>query len=313
MNLESNILFVSGPPRAGTTLLELVLSSHPDITITPETLFIQQIFNKRPNAHQILTKEEAHRVLQLIKSDSKLNSWESLNVDTFIERFEHKDFTLAELAYNLFKVYAELSNGGSIYIGNKKGFYAEGYGQYMKSHVFPDAKFIFIVRDPRDVVRSIIQNLATKSIINATSILYERDQFINEVKVKFPEDTCIIRYEDLVINPVKVCNEMCSFLNLPFHDDMLHYYLKNQDGEKLVGITKDIHQNTNSNFNPGLIDQWKRQETFSKDELLLIESITSGYMERYGYSHYTSKWNRLLNWNKYKAAKRFSKLKKDRE
>lgn len=280
-------IFVSGPPRAGTTLIELVLSAHSMITITPETLFIQQLF-KRFQPGKKLDKDEIGSVIQIMKVDRKLNSWPKFNLDTFIKRYPlEPGMSVGEILDCVFRFYAEQISSGTEYLGNKKGLYASGYGPYAKK-LFPDAKFLYIVRDPRDITRSVLDNLSKSSLAEAAGKCWIRDRHIRKMVKLFPNDTLVLRYEDLVLEPERTCLLICNFLAVPFDEGMLTFYKLNPNSERLIGVTKNIHPHTTTPFNPGLIEQWKRKRYFTSEELQNIEALTGSYMKRYGYKAETS-------------------------
>ncbi|NEP35317.1 sulfotransferase [Moorena sp. SIO3B2] len=286
---ESNHLFVSGAPRSGTTLLQLVLSAHPQITVTPETHFIQQLFAKDFTTKQ-LNREQKEVAIALMRSDKKLNSWPNFNLDQFIATVSWKtDLTISQLLDSLFNFFACQNNSGTDYLGNKKGCYAKKpYTDYTQK-VFPDARFIYIVRDPRDIVRSMLDNIYfVKSLEEAATICQSRGQGIWEMKENFPETVFVVRYENLILTPEKVCSQICAFLDISFDKQMLNFYELNKGGSRLLGVTKDIHPHTQTPFNPELIQQWQKQRCFTNQELETIETITSDYLNRYGYETYSS-------------------------
>ena len=106
--------------------------------------------------------------------------------------------------------------------------------------IFPSAKFIFIVRDGRDVACS-YQALANKQFqsiyapklpTEITSIAKEwcsnNRTAIDDLKQLGKQQVLRIRYEDLVRNPQGVLDEVCRFLELIFDIEMLNYYHHNR-------------------------------------------------------------------------------------
>jgi hypothetical protein len=283
LNTIPKHVFVSGPPRAGTTLLRLVLSAHPMITVTPETHFIRWLFRRGFSPHKKLDRREVELVIQLMRSDGKLNSWPAFDLEDFLSRFHtHQEMTIGQLLDSLFQTFAEHTNSGMDYVGNKKGLYSMGWGPYTKK-VFPDAKFVYIVRDPRDVTRSILKNLSIHTLAKAAAKCMGHEKYIIKMTEMFRDDTLVIRYEDLVSEPEQVCRSMCDFLGVPFDRRMCTFYEMNVDGSLLMGVTKDIHPHATSPFNPDLIGQWKRKKSFTVEELQTIEAIAHDYMVKYGY------------------------------
>ena len=284
MNQRSNStghLFVAGPSRSGTTLLELVLSSHPAITITPETYFIQTAYAKNFPTHRPLSEKQWQFILQQMMIDKKLSTWPNFSPQKFIQKISTRSpMKFSDLLDNLFIEFAKLRSGGTTYIGNKRGIYAT-HGGYTKQ-LFPDAKFIYIFRDPRDAVTSMVKNLRNHTLWIA--INEYRRVFTGAVKMKslYPDDVFIVKYEDLVIDPKRTCNDLCAFLKIHFDDRMLYYYEYNKNGQALLGITKRIHQNTLKPFDPSLIAKWKKNN-IGKKTLLMIEGCLNNSMDVLSY------------------------------
>jgi hypothetical protein len=281
---EHKHLFVAGPQRSGTTLLQLVLSAHPLITVTPEAQFITRLFAEDYAPEQPLNQTQKQVAIALMRDDQKLNSWPSFNLEDFLAIVPWQtDLTLRQLLDFLFRFFAKQTHSGTDYLGNKKSLYAsKPHGRYTK-RIFPDAKFIYIVRDPRDVTRSMLKNLAPSSLEKAARICQRRGRNIAEMMELFPDDVLIVRYEDLILTPEPVSRRICEFLSIPYEAQMLRFYELNSDGSRLIGVTKDIHPQTTTPFNPNLIGQWQKQACFTTQELQTIETITCNYMSQYGY------------------------------
>lgn len=289
-------LFVSGPPRGGTTLLQLILSSNPLVSISPESHFIQEVFSSRPDPHVELFGDQLDAVLNSMKNDVKLQSWPNLNLSCFLEKLGMERSTLADLLRRLFIEYARATNPDALYVGNKKGLYCTEMGMYFKKVVFPDSKFIFIVRDPRDVVRSIRKNLVAESIETVSESISKRYAGIQLLLEAFPDDVMVMKYEELVVSPEETCRTLCNFLNVPYDEGMLKFYEKNQDSSQLLGVTKQIHKNTMTPLNKNLIGQWKSSRDFSKADLRNIERINRQHMKKFGYEFSSGFLARLFDW-----------------
>lgn len=282
-NIKYKHIFVSGPPRSGTTLLQLVLSAHHMVTISPETLFIQQLFDKKYLPTKRLTKEEIKSIIYTMEIDNKLNTWPKFRLNSFLEENPlRQGMTVSEILDRLFLYYANILSGRLYYLGNKKGLFADGYGPYTKT-IFPDSKFIYIVRDPRDMIRSVLINLPEYSLIKAAAAYVIRCRNILKMASVYPNDTLILKYEDLVSNPGRACRTICEFLKIPFDQRMLNFYEFNRDGSGLIGLTTDMHLNTTTPFNPNLIGQWMKNDFFKPKDIQIIEGLAFKYMERFGY------------------------------
>ena len=90
---------------------------------------------------------------------------------------------------------------------------------YVK-RVVPDAKFILMTRDGRDVVASLYER--TGDIHGA--ILRYKDDSLLTIRQLDNHSAVLVRYEDLIANPrIELINIM-NFLELKFEDSMLNFH-----------------------------------------------------------------------------------------
>ncbi len=276
-------VFASGAPRSGTTLLQLVLSAHPRITIAPETRLIGWLFRLRRSPHRPLSAEDRALLQHWVRKDQQLTSWPGAvaeDVDRML--VDGADWTVASFLDQLFQLYARRTGGGTAWLGNKREIYLAGYTGYTL-RAFPDAHFIAIVRDPRDVVRSIVRNLRTQEVDAAATVCHVMGRHIVAARKRYPDRVHVVRYEDLVRDPDTVCRAICSFLGEPFDAGMITFHEGNRDGARLIGDTRHIHPHTTTPFNPDLIGQWEKESCFSQKELHAIESATRDMLLQFGY------------------------------
>lgn len=117
----------------------------------------------------------------------------------------------------------------------------------------PDAKFIHMVRDPKDVIASLSkQRWTPKDKIQAAQWYNDVINQINVVKKEIPRDSVItVDLYDLVDNTEKTIKDVCAFMEISFSDKMLE-----------MDLSKS-HR-----------DRWKKE--FSEDELEKINHILMG-------------------------------------
>lgn len=129
--------------------------------------------------------------------------------------------------------------------------------------IFPDAKYIHLLRDPRDVARSSIEMGWRGNVYYGVEhwIATELSWSALEKKIR-PEQFTTLYYEQLIENPETVLNDLCRFLDIPYHPGMLDYPL--HSSYKKPDIT--------------LIQQWKRK--LSKREIQYVEAKAGKLMEQ---------------------------------
>lgn len=97
--------------------------------------------------------------------------------------------------------------------------------------LFPNAKFLFILRDPRAIFKS-FQNVAkrarasgrTENRGNVTEDLKRIESAIkagSSFQATNPEHCMTVYYEDLVSAPETTAKQICEFINLEFVPEML--------------------------------------------------------------------------------------------
>jgi protein O-GlcNAc transferase len=88
------------------------------------------------------------------------------------------------------------------------------------SEIFPDAKFIVMVRNPLDVIAS--QYKRHGKMERAINRLQK--DYASIANVQHMECVKIVRYEDMVENPQGVIKDVCEFVGLLFEPEMLEYH-----------------------------------------------------------------------------------------
>ena len=199
---NSEIIFVGGSGRSGTTLMRAILDAHPDMGCGPETKIIQGItsFVKRFAGDT----EKQDIVENAGFSFSNLNNALSL--------FIHHALETRELKSNRKCV----KDPDIVFFIN-----------YLLT-VFPRAKFVYMVRDARDVAYSMIKQLEM-SVFKfeiMQKYLKEWNTFNMVVNRQCQErkNSCImVKYEELIENPKENILKVANFLNLSWTDDFLRH------------------------------------------------------------------------------------------
>jgi hypothetical protein len=219
-------LFIVGCARSGTTLVHRIVDAHPEIAITPEMHWITRQFESRNglvtpelvselSGHKRFTQFEIPRE----EFEGLLGSGEALPYPTFLRR--------------VFGLYGKIKN--KPLVGNKTPAYVRSIPTFHA--LWPDAKFVHIIRDGRDVCISILNWKKAERIVgryasweedpvSTTALWWER-----KVR-KAREDGAALGpgpyhetlYEDLVEDPERECKRLCEFLGVPYDDAMIRFH-----------------------------------------------------------------------------------------
>ncbi len=128
--------------------------------------------------------------------------------------------------------------------------------------LFPNAKFIFMVRDGRAVAASLIKHYKEPNYF-ATFTFYvklwnEYNQQVYELCQNLTERSClIVKYEQLTKLPEVTLKRVTQFLNVKYSSDMLEHEKFISTRIKLNPLEWSSHQVKNPIFSSS-IDEWKR-------------------------------------------------------
>jgi Sulfotransferase family len=221
-------LFIVGCARSGTTLVRRIVDAHPEIAITTEMHWISHYVNYFKNQNRLVTpeliseltrhKRFAQFEIPREQFEALLGSGEALPYPTFLNR--------------VFGLYGKIKN--KPLVGNKTPAYVRNIPALHA--LWPEAKFVHIIRDGRDVCLSVLNwKKAERTAgryasweedpVSTTALWWER-----KVR-KAREDGATLgpglyhemHYEDLVEDPERECKRLCEFLGVPYDDAMIRF------------------------------------------------------------------------------------------
>lgn len=233
---EFPICFVLGCPRSGTTLFRTMLNMHQEIW-APGELHLANFDNLADRARKLVPY-----IRQSILPEAASRFRESTS--RFSERF--KDWEDQNLESS--EVYRRLHEADPSRLVVDK---TPSYSSRMRTlerigRQFRNAKFIFLVRNPHDVIRSYVKvqlhkgdqrffppGLNPHQMAEIIWVVHNANiaEFLREIP---DERKCMVRYEDLVSDPGRSLMNVCSVLNLPYDSEMADPY-KNRNGNVALG------------------------------------------------------------------------------
>jgi len=198
----------------------------------------------------------------------------------------------AKLCELVYISYAEENNKDSIISWGDKNNYYIHYLDLINDY-FPDAKFIHIIRDGRDVACSYFDlNKLSNDLIykpnlsnDLTDIAKEwtsnNTKILNFFKHLNSINYLSIRFEELVLNSTSSLKKLSSFLKIPFNEEMLNYHNNNRKNiiepkETLAWKKKTLEKPDSS-----VIGRYKKR--LSEKELNKFESIASNILNEFRY------------------------------
>ena len=201
---QSPIVFIGGIPRSGTTLMRAMLDAHPEVRCGEETRVVPRILQM--GARWMKSTKESMRLEEAGLNGAVLDSAISSFILDIIAKHGEPATRLC----------------------NKDPFTLQS-GMYLKQ-LFPNGKFLFMVRDGRATVHSIITRNVTitgfdlKSYRQCLTKWNAAITKMNDQCTELGTEHCLkVPYEQLVLHPRKWMQKILEFLELSWTEDVLHH------------------------------------------------------------------------------------------
>lgn len=274
-----------GNPRSGTSLLRSLLNMHGQLCIAPECGFLLWLHDRWK--HAAWTDEDLGRFADEVAASKKFDTWRVPTADLKEYLRTHHPVDFAHAAELVYRCYA-LHQGKSILAWGDKNNYYTAHVHAIRG-IYPDARFVHIVRDPRDVAASYLElsraliSSAHRPVLPVDAGTIARDwSAVNAGLMRDLEGApgvVVLRYEDLVAQPLKAIAPVYGTLGL----------------QPLTSMPRDGHMGTLDE--PAEFMQWKRKlsepvdaasvgrfaKDLSSDQIDAIESEAGDMMQRFGY------------------------------
>jgi hypothetical protein len=207
--LRRTPLFVLSLPRSGSTLVQRVLASHEQVSTVPEPwLVLPQVYALRERgAFAEYGHVPASRALR-----------------EFAERLPGgEDAYREELRRFLLALYARASGGGTYFLDKTPRYHFVIEDLF---RLFPDAKYVFLWRNPLSIASSIAHTWARGSwALDRWHLdLFDGLGRLVEGYERHADASCAVRYEDLVGEPEGTWRRIFDYLQLPFDPDALRSF-----------------------------------------------------------------------------------------
>jgi hypothetical protein len=221
-NERAPMPIIVGAPRSGTTLLRFMLDAHPDLAIPPETGFLT-VGPTLKGSGDKLRRRFFESVTQFEPTTPAWPDFE-ISADLFWQALnEISPFDVSEGFRAFYRLYA--ARFGKQRYGDKTPIYSLNIDTIRA--LLPEARFVHIVRDGRDVALSLRQMWFSPSQDFEALASYWGD-FVQGARHAGMgrSDYFEVRYEDLIQNTEATLSLVCERLKLSFDPAMLSYYTR---------------------------------------------------------------------------------------
>lgn len=264
-------IFIFSLPRAGSTLLQRILMGHKEITSLAEPWILLPILYANKTEGQI----------------SEYSSKTSKRaIDEFIDNLPNKEEGYYA-ALNTFatQLYKSCCSNNEVYFIDKTPRYYLIIPEIVK--MFPNAKFIFLFRNPLHIYSSIISTWGKNRLNNIFNYDIDLNKGVNLLSQGYEmlkEKSFALRYEDFVSNPSVIMEDLFQYLELEYDKKVLVNFSK-QNTKGSLGDPTGIKEYNKIDIRS--INKWK--ETFAtpyRKKIIkkYIQSIDSKVLSLQGYS-----------------------------
>jgi hypothetical protein len=290
---KKSFIFVVGNSRSGTTMMGRVLGNQSEVFTFHELHFFEQLWtpsDKNRYLHKAEAEQLAARLL-CIQRDGYLTQG---NPDHFSEESKelvaeiHEETLTSVEVFEAFLHYEAVRHSKRIPCDQtpRNVFYI---GEILE--LYPEARIINMIRDPRDVLLSqkekwkrrslgainIPQKEVFRSWINYHPIIISKlwNASIRAAE-RFAEDDRIytLHFEHLLDKPEKAVQEVCEFLDLPFDKSLLDI--------PHIGSSYTTDRPEQKGINPERAGSWQKGR-LNSEEIFWCQKITKVLMEQNGY------------------------------
>jgi hypothetical protein len=285
-------------------MLRLLLNSHPEVCVPSETVFFPFLLRKAESYGNFGARQQIEAFARDVyeasaETGQTIGTVFATTPEEIAAAVEAAQASCYSEAFAAFMSLVARRQGKRIW-GDKTPFYT-AFIQIL-ARCFPNARFIALVRDPRDVAESLHRTDWGRrwypSLLDAGLRWRFAVTAIEQAAPRLsPERLLTVRYEELVAAPHRWTREICEFLQLPFDERMLNFH--ETAPQEVPEGSKAWHQSTLKPISSSRIGLWRQR--YSPEEVGLIEIACKREMRRWGYepegrSLTPANLGRLMSW-----------------
>jgi len=276
-------LFILGNPRSGTTVLRLALAAHSKICIPPECGFALWL---RGRFEEAVFPGAFGEFLDALTRARKFETWDLAPAAVAEEAERQGVGDYAGAVEAVYRAYARKIGKPAAILGDKNNFHVEMVDQLHE--MFPEARIVWITRDPRDVFCSYLE-LGRQRICDPYAPRLEQDaaEFSRKWNAVmewralaarlFAGRFMALRYEDLVSRPEEVLRGVFEALGVAFEPAVLDFHEHPDEPERFLAWKEKIRQP----LSRAMVGRYERD--LALDARRTIEEIAATAMIEAGY------------------------------
>lgn len=267
--------FLISSERSGSNLITKLLDNHSQYC-GPTPPHLLRVFYPVIDKYGDLKNDEnwTHLVQDVLEFfNAKIGVWQTQFSKEELIKIEPRN--LASLVTYIYIKEAELHSKGRVFIKEVRTY--DFFNEINKD--FSGAKFIWLVRDPRDMALSWSQSPVHRGdIVRASNIWQKNQSETLKLYQQFPGKILLVKYEDLISNQEHELQRICKFLDIAFEQEMVDYHKKkiSQDNAAQTDNWKNLNQSIIKDNSKKYLKALKREqiqfiEFVCREELNVLE------------------------------------------
>jgi Sulfotransferase family len=269
--LTPPFIFIVGYGRSGTTLLRAMLDAHPLVAIPDESHFVVPLLRRRSRYEA--GGFDTERFLRDLRRYEGFRGW-NLEEGWVDEAF--REDPPGDVPGGIRRAYAAFAAcAAKPRYGDKTPIHALHIP--LLAGAFPEARFLHLVRDGRDVASSYLaQPFGPRDAVEA-AVRWKRAvrRGRSAGRTLGPSRYLEVRYEELVAEPERILRSVCQVVELPFDPAVLRYHESTR-----VAWERPHYRSVARPPTPGLRD-WRRD--LAPGDLAAFEVVAGRMLEQLGY------------------------------
>lgn len=275
---DPRFTFLMCSERSGSNFITKLMDAHPAVCgPSPSHLF--RTFAPNLWRYGSLSKESNWDALcgDIVGClDSQLGVWATSASVADLRKLTERSLSAA-LTY-IYRTESQAHGASHVFV--KENHAARVLPFYLTA--FPDSTFVFLVRDPRDMVLSLKRSVATPGGVLRGVDLWLADQRENLSVLGILEGVGrirLVRYEDLITEPEAELRSICELIGVEFSATMLRFHegdLTRANAARVdawQNLSRPIMRTNSGGYENGL----------SELEIRFVESVCATEMARFGY------------------------------
>jgi sulfotransferase family protein len=296
---SSDPVLLGGENRSGTTLLSVVLDSHPDLVVGPEIDFPEPV-NLGPHVLQICDLLEARhpRVIGRTKADIDPNWFDTVHFVRQCERFGLSLADVRQLVHKVMKqtgsditslpdrcrLINEIGEVRRVRTGATRwGLKLQRKIQNIEAYaaLWPNAHFIHIIRDGRDLAASHLKTVPEWGYRTVAEAARGWLDVVSRPHRNAPAGRYLeVRYEDLVTHPRQTILRMLDYLGLHWNEAVLRH-AEHKHALFDNPFAHPAAEDAGKPIHPGRTGRYS--DDLTGEEIEIFERIAGAELDRHSY------------------------------